>query len=67
MIISLGIYVFTIISFHTTLSATDLLGSEAVAITFADRLYGPMAWIMPVFVAASNFGALNGMLLTSSR
>jgi len=61
------IYVMTIISFHTTLSKAEVLGSEAVAVTFANRLYGGMAWIVPVFVACSTFGAVNGQLLTSSR
>jgi solute carrier family 7 L-type amino acid transporter-like protein len=65
--ICLFIYVLTIVSFHTTLSAYEVLGSEAVAVTFANRLYGRMAWIIPFFVACSNFGALNGQLLTSSR
>ena len=63
----LFIYVLTIVAFHTTLSRPEVLGSEAVAVTFANRLYGKMAWIIPIFVACSTFGAVNGTLLTSSR
>ena len=61
------IYVLAIVAFHTTLSPSEVLGSEAVAVTFANRLYGPLAPIIPVFVACSTFGAVNGTLLTSSR
>ena len=61
------IYVFTIIAFHTILDKYEVLGSEAVAVTFANRVYGSMAWIIPIFVACSTFGAVNGTLLTSSR
>ncbi|XP_023327717.1 large neutral amino acids transporter small subunit 1 isoform X2 [Eurytemora carolleeae] len=63
----LVIYVLTIVAFHSTLSVNEVLGSEAVAVTFAGRLYGSMAWIIPIFVACSTFGAVNGTLLTSSR
>merc|ERR1712117_231172 len=63
----LVIYVLTIVAFHTTLSTAEVLGSEAVAVTFANRLYGNMACIIPIFVSCSTFGAVNGLLLTSSR
>lgn len=66
-IICMIIYVFTIIAFHTSMSATEVLGSEAVAVTFANRMYGNYSWFIPVFVACSTFGAVNGTLLTSSR
>jgi len=61
------VYVMTNIAFYTTLSVPEVLGSEAVAVTFAERLYGPMAFMIPVFVAMSTFGGVNGILLTSSR
>ena len=61
------IYFFTIVSFHTTLSVSEVLGSEAVAVTFSNRLYGSMAWVMSLFVACSTFGGVNGTLLTASR
>ncbi|KOB78217.1 UDP-N-acetylglucosamine 1-carboxyvinyltransferase [Operophtera brumata] len=49
------------------LRAQGVLGSAAVAVTFAERLFGYFALSIPLFVAASTFGAVNGVLLTSSR
>ncbi|XP_043268511.1 Y+L amino acid transporter 2 isoform X2 [Venturia canescens] len=61
------IYVLTNVAFYTTLSPVEVLGSGAVAVTYANQLFGVMAWTIPVFVALSTFGAVNGILLTSSR
>ena len=60
-------YTLTIISFHSALSPGEVLGAEAVAVTFAEKLYGSWAWVIPVFVALSTFGGVNGILFTSSR
>lgn len=61
------IYALTVVAFHTTLSVPEVLKAEAVAVTFAERLYGNWQWIVPVFVALSTFGGVNGILFTSSR
>lgn len=61
------VYTLTIVAFHTTLSVGEVLSAEAVAVTFANRLYGGFALLVPVFVAMSTFGGVNGILFTSSR
>ncbi|XP_037524205.1 large neutral amino acids transporter small subunit 2 [Rhipicephalus sanguineus] len=66
-ILVMVVYTLSIVAFHTTLSVQEVLGAEAVAVTFAEKLYGYMAWIVPVFVALSTFGGVNGILFTSSR
>ncbi|CAH1780167.1 unnamed protein product [Owenia fusiformis] len=60
-------YVMANISYYTVLSPAEVMASNAVAVTFADKLYGVMAWIIPVFVALSTFGGVNGLLFTSGR
>ncbi|KAK0179337.1 hypothetical protein PV327_005097 [Microctonus hyperodae] len=61
------IYVLANVAYFVVLTKDEILSSNAVAVTFGDKLLGPMAWIMPVFVACSTFGALNGAIFTSSR
>ncbi|ELU11359.1 hypothetical protein CAPTEDRAFT_213525, partial [Capitella teleta] len=60
------VYVLTNIAYFTTVSPAEMLASSAVAVTFAERLYGVMWWIMPVFVALSTFGGVNGILFTTA-
>ncbi|KAL4234094.1 Y+L amino acid transporter 2 [Mactra antiquata] len=61
------IYVLANIAYFSVLTPFDMLQSDAVAVTFADRTYGVMSWIMPVFVACSTFGSVNGAIFTSAR
>lgn len=61
------VYVLTNVAFYTTLSPGEVLQSEAVAVAFANKLFGKLAFCIPIFVALSTFGAVNGILLTSSR
>uniref|UniRef100_A0A2P2I2B2 Large neutral amino acids transporter small subunit 1-like n=1 Tax=Hirondellea gigas TaxID=1518452 RepID=A0A2P2I2B2_9CRUS len=61
------VYVLTNVAFYTTLSPGEVLGSEAVAVTFGNRMYGPVAFLVPIFVALSTFGTVNGILFTSAR
>ncbi|XP_035226332.1 b(0,+)-type amino acid transporter 1-like [Stegodyphus dumicola] len=60
-------YVLTNISYLTVLSPSELLSSEAVAVGFANYILGPAAFIIPILVAASAYGASNGTALIASR
>ncbi|XP_044532823.1 large neutral amino acids transporter small subunit 2-like [Gracilinanus agilis] len=61
------VYVFANIAYVTAMSPQELLASNAVAVTFGEKLLGVVAWIMPISVALSTFGGVNGSLFTSSR
>ncbi|EEB11836.1 large neutral amino acids transporter, putative [Pediculus humanus corporis] len=61
------VYVLTNVAYFVVLSQEEILSSNAVAVTFANKTLGIMAWTMPFFVACSTFGALNGAIFASSR
>ncbi|XP_038070106.1 cystine/glutamate transporter-like [Patiria miniata] len=61
------IYVLTNIAYFTVISPQELLISKAVAVTFGERMYGPMLFVIPVSVALSCAGSINGSLLSDSR
>lgn len=61
------IYVVTNVAYFVVLSRDEVLSSHAVAVTFGDKMLGIFAFTMPIFVACSTFGSLNGAIFASSR
>ncbi|XP_055332425.1 Y+L amino acid transporter 2-like [Paramacrobiotus metropolitanus] len=61
------LYFLTNVAFFTTISANEMRENAAVPFTFANILYGPLAWLMSLLVAVSSFGAGNGIVFTSAR
>ncbi|CAH1795816.1 unnamed protein product, partial [Owenia fusiformis] len=61
------IYVLANVAYFAILTKDEILGSDAVAVSFAMKMFGMMAWVMPVFVACSTFGSLNGCIMSVSR
>ncbi|VDM37273.1 unnamed protein product [Toxocara canis] len=61
------IYMLVNIAYFAVLSADEVIESSAVAVTFAKTLMGPFAILMPLLVAASCVGGLNGVLFAASR
>lgn len=35
--------------------------------TFGDKVFGSLSWLIPIFVALSTFGGVNGVVFTSAR
>ncbi|KAK3873882.1 hypothetical protein Pcinc_021143 [Petrolisthes cinctipes] len=61
------VYLITNVAYYAVLSPSDVLLSPAVAVTFGDRVFGVVAFSVPVLVAISTAGALNGQTFCQSR
>lgn len=60
-------YVLVNIAYLAVLTPAEIEVSSAVAVNLAGRLYGVMAWVIPIFVASSTFGAANGSAFSGGR
>nr|XP_045621968.1 b(0,+)-type amino acid transporter 1-like isoform X10 [Procambarus clarkii] len=60
-------YLLVNISYLAVMSQDELLASETVAVTFGNRVLGWAAFLMPLAVTLSTFGAANGTAFTSGR
>ncbi|XP_049869878.1 large neutral amino acids transporter small subunit 1 [Pectinophora gossypiella] len=61
------VYALTNVAYFAVLTPSEILATDAVAVTFSVKILGAMAWIMPLFVALCTFGSLNGAIYASSR
>ncbi|KAG8182750.1 hypothetical protein JTE90_023390 [Oedothorax gibbosus] len=61
------VYVLTNVAYFAVVSPTEILASPAVAVTFSNLVFGRVGLCMPIFVALSVFGGVNGNLFTSAR
>ncbi|KAG4076090.1 hypothetical protein HA402_011436 [Bradysia odoriphaga] len=60
-------YALINISYLAAMSPTEMIESEAVAVTFGHRILGALAWLMPLSVTISTFGSANGTLFAAGR
>ncbi|XP_064010048.1 solute carrier family 7 member 13 [Pogoniulus pusillus] len=60
-------YLLVNISYLTVLTPKEIVSSVAVAVTWAGRVIPSVAWIIPLSVAVSIFGALNSSMFTLGR
>ncbi|CAL8358658.1 unnamed protein product [Merluccius merluccius] len=60
-------YVLINVAYYTVMSAEELLASQAVAVEFANKLMGNFSIVVPLFVAMSCFGSMNGCIFALSR
>ena len=62
MLITTFFYLLANLAYFAVLTPLEMLESTAVAVTFAEKSLGGFGVIMPLFVACSVFGAMNGQV-----
>ncbi|XP_043928240.1 b(0,+)-type amino acid transporter 1-like [Protopterus annectens] len=61
------LYVMVNVSYFAAMTSSELLTSGAVAVTWGNKILGTWMWLMPVAVAMSTFGTINGSFFCTSR
>lgn len=61
------IYVLANVAYLAVLTPQEMIASNAIAVTFGDKVLTYGSWIIPIMVAISAFGGLSVHIMTSSR
>lgn len=61
------VYIMANVAYFAVLTRSEMLESEAIAVTFGVKALSFATWLMPLSVALSTMGGLNGTIFTSSR
>jgi len=61
------LYISANIAYLAVMSPADMFASDAIAVTFAERMMGKAQFLMPLLVAVSALGSLSCHIMTSSR
>ncbi|KAI0980167.1 hypothetical protein GJ496_005968 [Pomphorhynchus laevis] len=61
------VYTLTFASYFTALSISQVKTVPATAVSYIELIYSPLRYVLPLFVALSALGGLNGNLFTISR
>uniref|UniRef100_A0A3B4BMJ0 b(0,+)-type amino acid transporter 1 n=1 Tax=Periophthalmus magnuspinnatus TaxID=409849 RepID=A0A3B4BMJ0_9GOBI len=61
------LYLLVNVSYLSVMTPNELISSNAVAVTWGNKVLGSWGWIMSIAAALSAFGSLNGSLFTGGR
>jgi len=61
------LYISANIAYLSVMTPADMFASNAIAVTFAERMMGKAQFIMPLLVAISSLGSLSCHIMTSAR
>ncbi|XP_061552649.1 LOW QUALITY PROTEIN: b(0,+)-type amino acid transporter 1 [Phycodurus eques] len=62
-----GLYLLVNVSYLTVMTPKELISSNAVAVTWGNKVLGSWGWIMSIAAALSAFGSLNGTFFSGGR
>ncbi|XP_033626075.1 cystine/glutamate transporter-like [Asterias rubens] len=62
-----GVYILVNLAYYVELTPIEILSSDAVALTYGERVLGPWAFIISIAVALSCIGSINGSIFSFAR